>query len=233
MRRSTAEPCGPSKWSLNGVTPVQGSHDISQENHRAAKAFDGSMQFSVRALSPGVTDAAAIPLSKSNLFAGWWAVIPILMGLTLIALCVWTPAMSELDQLRRDQAELSREVDHAQKQSEVNRQFVTAVQSDSVLRQRLQALRDQSVADRVGPTLASPLDGGSAAGLEPVRLEQHTPSASALSLPQVPMDTSPLVFEQSVPLILRPLTYSTPRVIVLGFGLLLVAWGLLFGSRAG
>jgi len=198
--------------------------DILKENQSAARAFDGKMQFSVRAVAPDVGH----PKPRPSVLRGWWAVIPIVIGMTLVAACVLVPAAGELDQLRHDLALLDREVEHARKQVEVNRDFVASVQSDPGLRKRLQAMQDLSVP---GNATDSPTRDETGSTLEPVRLQKPVTSVSALSLPTIEPDATPITTVSGVPMILRPLTHSTARVIVLGVGLMLVAWGLLFGGK--
>ncbi len=220
---------------------------ILKENKAAASAFNADSRF-VASADPGA-DFFVVPSRTRT--GGWWSIVPILLGLSLVGVCVLVPAIRENDTLRQDLALLEREVNTAKEQARVNTAFVAAVQSDPKLRLRLEALHDQSVVkqsvvkqsvdkktiDRLsGDKLAdsnidiAPVDD--LGPLEPMEIEKLRSSLSALSLPQVKPDSSPIATTNHIPMLLWPLTHSTPRVIVMGIGLLIIAWGLLFGGRS-
>jgi len=216
---------------------MRNHESILKENKAAASAFDADSRFVARA-DPNA-DFVTIP--KPTRTGGWWSVVPILLGLLLVGVCVVVPAIRENDTLRHDLALLEREVNTAMEQARVNTAFVAAVQSDPKLRLRLEALHDQSVVKQSAakPSGEKSSDNNRDAApvddlgpLEPMEIEKLRSTLSALSLPQVKPDSSPIATTNHIPMLLWPLTHSTPRVIVMGIGMLLIAWGLLFGGRS-
>jgi hypothetical protein len=215
----------PGDWQMEPLSEQPGGPGEEVEDDNLTTPFDGG-GFAFNLPEPEVEDEEAYP-PRAAAETGGWTIAILCLGLGIIAACLVIPQADANRRLVYEREKLRLDLTQVQKQIAVNREFLSEMESDPQLTERL-AQREMRAVQQGEAIVDTKPDRGSAQSAS-ADAERMSP----FNIINVPPPAALPPYQPVSGYFARLCRSTQSHVYLLGAGMILVAGGLALGGAQG
>jgi len=215
----------PGDWQMEPLPQHPEGRADELEDEKPMTPFDGS-GFAFNLPEPDVEDEEAYP-PRAAADTGGWTIAILCMGLGLIAACLVIPQADANRRLVYEREKLRLDLTQVQKQIAVNQEFLSEMEHDPQLTERL-AQREMRAVQQGEAIVDTKADGGSAQSAS-ANAERMSP----FNIINVPPPAALPPYQPVGGYFARLCRSPQSHVYLLGSAMILIAGGLVLGGAQG